>query len=317
MASSRRMTQPAIPPPLAGRTPFWKNAPAARFTTGLALAVVLTGVAAFGLKRLDRWGEHFEQRQSSRIRVRWADVPTWLSRPDNQHIFDDLMARAGLSADDSVADRDLTRRVGEALSDPHVGWIKRLDRVIAKPPDLLIVYCEFRKPAAWVIQGEHAYLVDAEGVRLPGTYAHAGSVASGLLELRGLREPPPECGRVWPGADATAALAVARLVDNRPFSAQITAVDVDNFNARVTKLRPHIELWTDRPDARIWWGRAPGAEDATEIRADQKVSLLTSIYQYWGRVDMGRANIDITTWSNKVALPAAADPDDTEPTLRG
>jgi hypothetical protein len=81
-------------------------------------------------------------------------------------------------------------------------------------------------------------------------------------------------------------------------------VRVDNHLGRVNPLLPQIELMTDRPGSRIWWGRAPGEEHGCEINSAQKIALLESLYRQSGRIDMNRSYVNVTTWPDRVAAPA-------------
>lgn len=274
-----------------------------------ALLTVSTAIAAsgvgLGLTALER-RVHALPRTRRVLALQWDRLPDWLKLPENQHILETLADRVRLGPNDRLLDRSLARRIGTALADPSVGWIKRVDRVTIQPNGVVRIRCRFRRPTAWVRRGSQCYLVDAESVRLPGRYAVSECSKSALLMISGVRLPPPEVGHLWPGADLSSGLKLAALISGRSFRDQIDRIIVANQDGRIDRNRPHIELATDRPGARIWWGRPPEEEYGTEITARQKLTLLEMLHRRWGRIDLNRAYVDIRTYPDSVSLPAAS-----------
>ena len=272
--------------------------------TRFVLAIVLVCAAVVGLYRLERY-VHGLQRFDRGLTLSWENLPAWLRDEDNRHVLDGLTARLNLRGEDRPLDADLAERLGAAVSDPSIGWIKSVDRVMVRPGGVVSIYCQFRKPAAWVRQGKHCYLVDDESVRLPGTYSPRDCDDGRMLIVVGVEDQPPAVGCAWPGADLGGALALASLIDGREFRGQVRRISVANYGGRQNRSRPHIELITDRADARIWWGRAPREEFGAEISASQKIALLETLYRQCGRIDMNRSYVNIMTWPDRVAMPAA------------
>jgi hypothetical protein len=268
------------------------------------LAVALVIVAVVGLSQLERY-VHGLDRFDRDLKLSWENLPIWLQDEDNRHVLDSLTARLNLRHEDRLLDGDLAARLGDAISDSSIGWIKSVDRVMVRPGGVVSIYCQFREPSAWVRQGRHCYLVDDQSVRLPGTYLQSDCDDGRLLMVLGVEELPPAVGQVWPGDDLGGALALTSLIDGRPFRGQIRRISVANYGGRVNRSRPHVELITDRNDARIWWGRAPREEFGAEISASQKIALLETLYRQCGRVDMNRSYVNIMTWPDRVAMPAA------------
>lgn len=270
---------------------------------GAAACVIAFGVH-LGFDRLGRT-VHGQAKYERRLILRWEDPPDWLLVPDNRHILDDLTRRAGLLDTDRLLDPQLAERMGKALSDPQAGWIESVDRVAMRPDGVVSVRCHFRRPAAWVRHGRCCYLVDKSGVRLPGRYEASDCIGSLLMTIDGVALGPPDVGQVWRGGDLACGLKVAALLGRQPFRHQIAGISVANHDGRRDRNRPHLELVTDRDGSRIWWGRPPDEEFGTEIRASQKVTLLETMYRQFGRIDMNRSYVNIMTWPDRIAMPAA------------
>jgi len=237
--------------------------------------------------------------------LRWEDLPDWLQLSENRRILEDLTQRVPLCRSDRVMDGGLAERLGKALTDPAVGWIKSVDRISVRPNAVVSIKCQFRRPAAWIREGRFCYLVDREAYRLPGRY-HVEECSNGaLLVIEGVDSAAPEVGRAWRGGDLAAGLKLVELLASKPFRSQVAGVDVSNHDGRCDRNRPHLELITDRDGSRIWWGRPPGEEFGTEIVAAQKLVLLETLYRQHGRIDMNRAYVNIMTWPDRITMPAA------------
>ena len=281
-----------------------------------SIAIVLSVGAVIGFGRL-RDLVHRDARYARPLSLEWLDLPPWMASPDNAHIVRALTAAARLSADDSMLDPKLSGRIGRALSEPAVGWIERVERVTVQTDGTVAVRCRFRRPVAWVLYQSRFYLVDDQAVRLPGAYEPAACQASNLLLVDGVRSDPPEVGRSWPGLDLQAGLNLVRLIADKPFRHQVERILVVNYGGRFDPHRPHIELVTDFQDARIWWGRAPYEERGLEIGASHKVASLEALYREWGRIDMRRSFVDITTSADQIEMPKLGRSRSGEGPLRG
>src|SRR5262249_58953058 len=138
--------------------------------------------------------------------------------------------------------------------------------------------------------------VGDEGVRRTGCDAWDAVAGTHVVVVAGTWSEIPEIGESWRSADVRAGVRVVRVCRARPFATQTRRVLVDSHRGRRDPNRPQIELATDRPASRIWWGRAPGEESGCEISAEQKVALLESLYRQSGRIDMNRSYVNVTTW---------------------
>ncbi len=274
-------------------------------TRRLALAGLVTALivgAAFGMERLQSHVAAMS-RYDRILALEWVDLPDWLQQPRNHHILESLTQRVQLRDDDRLLDPDLAERLGAALLDPSIGWIKAVERVVVRPDGVVAIRCLFREPAAWVLHEGYCYLVDAESVRLPGCYEPDDLETNSLLMIHGVAAAPPGVGIRWAGTDLTSGIRLAGLIANHPFIHQVDRIIVANHDGRQARDRPHLEIATDRPGSRIWWGRPPAEEYGTEISASQKLALLDKLYGHWGRIDLDRSYVDIRTHPDSVVLP--------------
>jgi hypothetical protein len=299
-ASTRRTSKPADAP--SGIVATLRRPISLRLLA--AAAVVLAPVVAWLACH------HLASRVSAMpefhrpLTLKWVDLPAWLREAHNRHVLDELARRVRLTTRDRMLDGELATRIGHALCDPGVGWVKSVQRIRVQSDGDVLVRCSFRRPFAWVRRNDVCYLIDEEAVRLPGVYDAADCSPMALAMIEGAAVSAPPVGRPWPGDDVQSGLVLAALLEARPFRHQVASVNLSNFGGRRDRSRPHIELATDRPGARIWWGRAPGAENGTEITANQKLVLLETLFRQWGRIDMNRAYVNIMTWPDRVAMPA-------------
>lgn len=276
--------------------------PASRWLA-LAAAVLIPTVLCVGFGRMENY-VHGLPRYDRALMLKWEDLPAWLRVPDNRHVLDSLARQVNLRSIDRLLDASLAARLGSALDDPRVGWVKAVERVRVEPSGEVSIKCRFRTPVAWVRHRHYGYLVDDEGVRLPGCYDIADCRGASLLMIEGVAAAPPEVGEPWEGADLASALKLSAMLSDRPFRHQISSILVDNYRGRRDMSRPHIELVTEQGDSRIWWGRPPGEEFGTEISAQQKVTLMEAMYRQMGRIDSHRKYVDVMTWPDRVAMPA-------------
>lgn len=266
------------------------------------VAVAATGVA-LGMRYLEG-NVRVMERYNISLRLEWDNLPDWLQTDENAHILKSLEKRVDLHEGDHILDPRVAQRVGESLSESDIGWVKCVENVAVRPDGVVAVRCQFRRPTAWIRGERYCYLSDGEGVRLPGRYDPTDCRDSALMMIEGVEAAPPPVGQPWGGIDLPAGLKLAGLLVDTPFRNQIESISVANHAGRRDKNRPHIELATDRASSRIWWGRPPGEEFGTEISAEQKLTLLETLYRQWGRIDMNRAYVNIMTWPDRIAMPA-------------
>lgn len=261
-----------------------------RWRRGAAVALLALACAgaAIGARRLEQHvnGEYtLQQRPVFRL----VDAPDGLDERVQSQLAD---------IEDLVwIDPALCARVAKILSEN--GWVRRVDSVRKRQAPIVEIRCQYRTPLA-MVQGQrgYGYLVDEEGVRLPGQYEYHPA----LLVVRGVSGAPPPAGVVWAAPELSAALGIIRPLTREPFRPQIVAVGVQNFHGREDRRAPQIDLITDRPGGRIIWGSAPG-EEMEENSAAQKLAILRSNHHDKGRADAGRLVIDISALPGRFSTP--------------
>lgn len=292
--------------PLSKGIAYVLSEDSAALRRGALVAIIVAAVGAagvLGLRRLEGHVHALNQFERVQLWVYWEDCPTFLQSSANAHILQALENEIALTASDTVLDEGLAKRVAKALSQPRIGWVKRVKRVIVRPDGRISILCDFREPAAYVAMGRTCYLVDNEGVRLPGEYAVEDCETSALLMIRGVAEPQPDVGRHWNGDDLSSGLRLVSMLYQQPFRDQVTSINVENFGGRISPRQPHLVMATNRPGSRIWWGRPPNDENGIENTARQKLALLQQLYSEYGRIDINQPFIDVRTYPNSVSIP--------------
>ncbi len=272
-----------------------------------ALTVTAVGVGVMvAMRRLESHVHaltHFDRVQ---LWVEWEACPPFLQNADNIHILRSLEHEIALTASDTILDEGLAMRVATALSRPDIGWVKRIERVVVRPDGRISILCDFREPTAYIAMGSRCFLVDSEGVRLPGEYAPEECELSRMLTIRGVEALEPMVGDMWTGEDVVAGLRLVTMLERQPFRDQVASINVENFNGRISRNQPHLVLATNRPGSRIWWGRPPDQEQGIENTARQKLALLQQLYSEYGRIDINQPYIDVRTYPNSVTMPRGA-----------
>lgn len=252
-------------------------------TAGLAAASGLAGLDAHVDAQLAR------QRGASVVFVDLPDELGDFARDDLYIAVGDLLAADW--TDDSLC-RAMAGRIAK------VSWVAQVNYVRRRGDGRFDISCRYRRPFAMAQADTEFFLVDREGIRLPGTYRYD----SAWPLIQGVAEAPPEVGRPWHGKDIQAGLGVIDLLARTPFSRQVTAVLVENYGGRADPRRTHIELATDRAGGRIHWGSAPGME-VEENSVEQKLAILTANFRRTGRADADHPVIDVSTFPDRFTIP--------------
>jgi len=203
-----------------------------------------------------------------------------------------------------LLDDDLARRIGESLA--ANGWIERVRRVEKFADGRIELECAFRRPVAVVHQFPNYYLIDAAGVRLPGTYSGTGT----LPLIQGVKAAAPPPGRIWQADDLTAGLQLAALLAGQPYAEQVTGVSVHNFAGREDPHQPHLRVFT-APDhlgtvgGVVLWGSAVGRE-IEEATPAEKLEILAANWKRTGRIDAGLSWIDVSIGRGQYRTSALA-----------
>lgn len=285
----------------AGKKPFLR-----------ALGVVLlvsAGLAALG------FGLHLVRQSVAELpeyRVRSADLrliqgPRWMT----PEIAAGLDITADLPEEFSLLDEQIAGRIVAAYA--RKVWVKRVLRVAKHYPQPgseaapIEVHLEFRSPVAFVAIGDRYYLVDSEGIRLPGVYSGPRLGDAEFFVISGARGRVPLPGQKWQSPEIVAGVRVASSLASRRYAFNLARIDVSNIGGRRDPGVSEIAIYTHRL-TRIDWGKPPGPRtDILEKPLLKKIAYLDYVYEkFGGRIDGQLIYVDVPNESirRRPSLPA-------------
>jgi hypothetical protein len=231
------------------------------------------------------------------VRLTLCDVPeSYRGRAASE-----VLVEAQAGAQSGWGASGLVEEIGRRVS--SVGWVKRVQRVEKLHDGRVLIRCDYRFPAAMVESGRKYYLVDEEGVRLPGEYVHDPKYRL----VTGVAASAPAPGAVWPGEDVQAGLAMLNVLSKEAFWKQVAGVSVSNFRGRADSRASHIEVVTvaagsGRVAGRIRWGSALGQE-IEEPTVEEKLAILRANYGKYARIDCDQMWIDVSAKRGSYLYP--------------
>jgi hypothetical protein len=144
----------------------------------------------------------------------------------------------------------------------------------------------WRIPFGVVRVNDQDRVVTRDGELLGVTYQPD---ASRLKLVVGATLPPPGAGERWPGGDVQAGLALLEFLRPMPGYPQVYAVDVSEYQSRKT-----LTIVT-QDQTRITWGGSPHEFNPGQATGEAKMRRLADLYARFGRIDAGRALVDVRT----------------------
>lgn len=258
------------------------------FRTGVAFtwlgatAAIIVGWI-YGVPRLEaRVAQQAVVNADRVVDVHFIGAPSWVSGELESMLA--MTARAQLSPD-PFARHDLVRARDALL---ETGCFESVQQVRRANEQLVEVQATFLEPYALVEHDGRGWLIDRHGRLLPPSY-RAGAQAH-FITIRGVRySTPAEPAAYWEGTDVTAALRLIRLLETRPWSGQVDAVNMNGF----MNGEP-IRLVTNRGTELIW-DSPPGDEQAGEVTAEEKIRRLQYLFDQFGHIDAGYdAQLDLS-----------------------
>lgn len=240
-------------------------------------AITLAG-AGYGLKRADAAAARVVHDDT---RIEWVNKPAWLDGEEWREVLADLEQIHGIYPDTDILDSRVAAYVGERLQASP--WIERLDRVSTVNDGRIRVYATFRRPFSLVESDGMAYLIDENAVRLPKQKRVSEIDYQQWLTIQGVREPMPQIGQAWPGADLSDGIKLmkwltrTRQLDpaNPPaIRSQLRSISVTNHGHRKNRWDGELQLITINPKVCIHWGMPPQEEYAIEAPAQKKLAGL-------------------------------------------
>jgi hypothetical protein len=252
------------------------------------LTTLLVGVCIAGalFYSWSKWGPLVAQNSRYWVTAESIDLnnlPDWIS-PETQ-IKKEVFS-SGLLEEVSTLDPHAATRIAQAFElNP---WVKNVERVTKSAPNRVRIELEYRQPIAvvWIQLTANSggwEPVDSEGVVLPEDRFHQEPERLSNY-LRIVSQPPPQVpndvGITWPDDrvqhGATLATMLARLW--REWG-------IDNiYVARsVVDASPVFSLRAGQ-NVKIIWGHGPGLEQSGELKAAQKLLLISEYLKQHGAI---------------------------------
>lgn len=199
-----------------------------------------------------------------------AEIRGDMERLALKRLSSDPFDRAGLIA----AREDILR----------TGWLKDDLTLIREENGLVHITGTWRVPVAAVRFNDRDHLVTSVGELLPLSYPRD---TSGFKVILGVATSPPEPGKVWAGGEVQAGLALLANLAAVQGERQIAAVDTTEFSPNRS-----LTIITDLGN-RILWGGPVDAFNPGQAPTTTKLARLSQIFREHGRVDAGRAVLDV------------------------
>lgn len=235
------------------------------------------------------------RRSPPRVEIAWPLIPLPANAPPGSlpMTWLDSESRLGL-------ERLVSRQLGEnpldsrAVAATHeallaTGWFDESRggvRVIRGEDGIVRVDGVWRIPVAAVRTGDSDHLVARGGELLQPVYKPDGS---GFKVILGVSHEKPEFGKPWLGGDVQEGLELLKFLGSMPGYQQVYGIDVSEFvNSK------QLVIVTDQGN-RIIWGGSSRADDYTagQAKPEKKREELTKLFATYGRIDAGRAVIDV------------------------
>lgn len=263
-------------------------------TTGAVAATIVVGhgplmARAAELKRSDLKVAFDWPPLAGRNTSRTADgnPATWMGVEQRQEL--ERLALNLLTGD--PFDLDALERARSALRETgwfHTGpehpaspWLRRLENGV------VVIGGRWRAPVAAVRTSRGDRLVSRDGEALPVLYPIG---RSSLPVVLGVPEPAPPPGSKWPGAglgQVQAGLRLAAFLHGIPGADQIAGIDVADYPSS------HRLVIVTTTGGRIVWGGPPDEFLPGQAPAATKRQRLIAVFQRFGQLDAGRADLDL------------------------
>ena len=237
------------------------------------LGVAISAAAVLAVIVTAEWLKHRMLTEVPVSRVVVAEGPGWL----DEEAIEEIKRAAMDVVRESPTDKKLAEKVAAKLAGNI--WIKKIPAggVVNNYDGSLTIRCEYREPLAVVGAGGVWVRVDREALVLPGRFLRSGVQAGKYREILGVQGKAPPAGQVWTAEDLLAAVNILRLIDGKPFTGEITAIDVSNYRGRRNTYKSHIVLTTEN-QSEIRWGRAIGTEGLIEVNYELKLHHLEELF---------------------------------------
>lgn len=197
--------------------------------------------------------------------------PRWIRSDLRRDVFQAVQFAGGLS----LLDPDLAERFAGALA-LHP-WVRSVKRVSKSYPGRIIAEVEYRRPVLLVETRTGLLPVDENAVLLPASDLTADDHRNYLRLAAIESQPLGAMGEPWGDPRVFGAARIAAAIGDR-----WRAWGLDHLAASVRPLshspEDYVYQIVARDGRRIYWGRAPGRDDAAELPALEKITRLERFF---------------------------------------
>ncbi len=200
--------------------------------------------------------------------LRVVDRPEWMP----ERIAADIRVPPELAGRFSVFDPRLVASVARGFTANP--WVRQVQEVRKEYPNTIYVSLDLRRPVASVLIEGCWYLVDRDGVRLPGVDFGAPELPDPIPVMKGVRVGPPAPGRPWDDRGVLEGAVVGEIIlaSQTLRAVDISEIDVSNAGGRVDPRAGEVVLRT-KLGTRIVWGRTDLSE-GMKLSSQQRLEIL-------------------------------------------
>jgi hypothetical protein len=271
--SEDRAAAPAAKPPRAV-----KRRPLRRLAMFGLLAAALSsgGYAAWRAVRQHVVAD--ERYEVTAESVTITPPPEWIRSDVKAEVVRD----ASLEGPLSILDGNLSQRLYEAF-EAHP-WVARVERVIKRPPNAVVVELVYRRPVLMVQVPEGLLPVDAEGVQLL-TRDFSPLEAARYPRLTDIEVATgPPAGTRWSDPRVAAAARLAAVLIDAWEELSLHRLALANEPSSTPGQLFEFDLFT-KDGTRVRWGAAPTAEASEQKLADERLARLKQYYADHGGLE--------------------------------
>lgn len=246
--------------------------------SAIAVGALLCALLFWGVPKLRERLDARVMAVGGAATVAYVAAPAWFDGKRRAEVSERVAMAVG---DGSVLDPNRLAKARAALL--TTGWFHSIEQVRLADDGGFLVEATFVRPFAVVRHGEFDYLVDDEARLLPMQWTAGHRPATPhYVAIVGTSAPNRgDYGSVWPGADVAAGIELARLLQPKPWFAEVAAIDLSQYQSERT-----LSLIT-RHNGRLMWGRAPTDRSVAEVTPDAKLRTLDYLYATERRIDSG------------------------------
>jgi hypothetical protein len=250
----------------------------ASMIAAIAVGALLSALLLWGVPKLRERLDAHVMAVGGTATVDYVAAPAWFDGKRRAEVSERVAMAVG---DGSVLDPNRLAKARAALL--TTGWFHSIEQVRLADDGGFLVEATFVRPFAVVRHGEFDYLVDDEARLLPMQWTAGHRPATPhYVAIVGTSAPNRgDFGSVWPGADVAAGIELARLLQPKPWFAEVAAIDLSQYQSERT-----LSLIT-RHNGRLMWGRAPTDRSVAEVTPDAKLRTLDYLYATERRIDSG------------------------------